>query len=64
MEGACAGQQRLTRSVRVQTGGVSQDAQEFLTEEQVAKNYILTCVAYPTSDIVITSGVESELASE
>jgi ferredoxin len=50
---ACAG--------KVQQGTVDQGGQAFLDEDQQKKGYCLTCVAYPTSDVVLKSHAEGEL---
>ncbi len=52
---ACAGQ--------IQKGAVDQAGQAFLDEDQVKNGYCLTCVSYPTEDVVVQTGVEKEFLS-
>ncbi|KAI3458835.1 hypothetical protein Pfo_015498 [Paulownia fortunei] len=49
----CAGQ--------MLSGSVDQSEGSFLTEEQMEKGYILTCVSFPKSDCVIYTHKEEDL---
>ena len=58
---SCRSRSSTSNDIKIVEGTVNQEEQTFLDDDQMEEGYVLTCVAYPESDLTLLTEQEENL---